>query len=320
MLSLLLLLLPHPALAYESDQLTGRANPPADALVPANEELNRLLAQAVATTNQISSCEGTDDEMHVTLARVVFETVSRLTTVPARGHLPPMIYGIYAAWLETADIDRRTFEERVDIYRKVTFWENAILARFGPASTVRFGDVLLGTDKIDHFWEQGYQCFKVSRWGQEPEKAIRWSTRMERTIWGLGSTQVFSFADLAANYDGFTFFNDLLEPQSEILRRPDGCVEQVRPFDWSEWVDWEYDEFLNPNAYEPEVLQAIQENLRSHREEVCADYMAWAQQGIFPRHLRMDLSQPRAYVVGDAPVQVDPFHLEILCEDYLPAD
>ena len=316
----LLLLLANPALAYESDQFTGRSTPPADALALANEEMNRLLAEAVATTNQVTSCEGTDEDMHVTLARLVFETVSSLTTVPARGRLPPMIYGVYAAWLETGPIDRHVFDERVDIYRKVTFWENAILARFGPASTVRFGDVLLGTDKIDHFWEQGYQCFKVSRWGQEPEKAIRWSTRMERTIWGLGSTQVFSFADLAANYDGFTFFNDLLEPQSEIQRRPDGCVELVRPFDWSEWVDWEYDEFLNPNAYEPEITQAVQENLRSHREEYCADYTAWIQQRELPRPLRMDLSQQRAYVVGDAPPQVDPFNLESLCADYQSAE
>ena len=313
MFFLLLMMLAGGAWAYESDQLTGRDQPPADALVAANAELNRMLSVAVENLNGKTNCVGTDEAMRVALAREIFEVVGINTTIPARGKLPPMVEGAYGAWLETGAIERRTFADREDIYGGVTFWENAILDRFGPASTIRLGNVLLGTDKIDHFWVQGYLYFKVSRWGQDPERAIRWGTRTERTIWGLGSTQIFSFGDLAANYDGFTLYNELLSPESEFHRRPDGCVEQSRPFDWSEWVDWEYDEVLNPSVYESDVHRALEAHLRANRDRVCAEYQAWSRQGIHPRPPTMDLSQRPAYIVGEAPQQTDPFNLERLC-------
>jgi hypothetical protein len=306
--------------AYESDQLTWRAVRLEDALPAANAHMDELIAQAIATTNQQSGCQGSDAELRWTLARELHRVVGDRTQVEARGELPGMSFGAYAAWLETAAIDRHTFVNREDIYGGVTWHQNLLLATVGPCSTIRLGEVLLGTDKIDHFLVQGYLYFRRSRQGQNPVRAVQWGTFTERAYWGRATTNVFSYADLAANYDGFTFYATLLEPGSTMVRDGDGCVAQARGWDWSEWVDWQYDEVLNPSAYRPDVLAAVDAWLAEHRDEVCA---AWEQEPWMSPAERVAslLSGTLPYELRGAPMRMDVFALDQLCgEETLALD
>ncbi len=135
--------------------------------------------------------------------------------------------------------------------------------------------MLLGTDKIDHFWVQGFDYFRVSKDGLEPERAVRWGTRTELGIWGEATTGVFSYADLAANYDGYQFYATLLEPTSVIVRDDGGCARMVRPFDWAEWIDWHYDEALNPSVYTDGIAADVERWTTSKGIAICNDDAVW---------------------------------------------
>jgi len=202
--------------------------------------------------------------------------------VPARGEQPPMGFGAYAAWLEMGPIDRDSHGDRDDLYRAVRFLSDPILATFGPASTITLAGQLVGTDKIDHFWIQGFDYFRRSRQGEDPLRAVAWGTRTERGMWGLGTTGVFSFADLAANYDGLRFYDGLLSEDSILRRGPDGCVAQVEPWDWARWIDWRYDEVLNPSVFRRALAPGLRAGLDEQAPAFCAEGQARALVAVGP--------------------------------------
>lgn len=299
------------AAAYETDQLTDRASPLEDALEPANAQMNAILADAVARTNRETRCAAGDVATRESLARHIFHLTSRDTKIEGRKGLEGFGYGAYSAWLETAPIDKRSFEDRRDIYGAVDADESLILATAGVCSTVQLGGVLLGTDKVDHFLGEGYAYAVVSGWGRKPGRAIRWGTGTELTFFGLLTSAAFSFADLRANWDGYRFYTTLLSPESAFARDQEGCVVQTRPFDWTEWVDTEYDEVLNPSVYVKRVGAEVTNRLDAHREDYCNGYQVWGN-GLRDRVLHAIQTEP-PYAARGAPERTDPFQLDALC-------
>lgn len=86
--------------------------------------------------------------------------------------------------------------------------------------TVKIDGVEFGTDKLDHFFQQGYQYYKMYTKrianGMSPDeavkKAISWGRRTERTYFGYWVSGVYSNADLYANYAGLKFYLSLTKP------------------------------------------------------------------------------------------------------------
>jgi hypothetical protein len=308
-ISLIILLLPlvRPSWAFESDQLTPRSADLRDGLADANTQADAMLAAAVRQTNERTRCAGRDDQVAHVLADEIRAVMGAATLIAARGELPAMAYGAYAAWLEDGPIDRYTFVSRNDLYSEVEWQQSPVLGTWGPSATVRLGTVLVGVDKIDHFWVQGHLYYEKARRGRDSDRAIRYGTRTEWMRWGMLTTGVFSFADLAANYDGYTFYRDLLGPGSLMQRADDGCVVQVRGFDWEEYVDWEYDEVANPPVYRKNIQERVDRYLDLSARESCADWLALPPPG--PMELRP------GYVGEAAPPRVDPFRLAERCGD-----
>jgi hypothetical protein len=261
--------------AYESDPLSARRDPPADATILANAHATELIGGAIDRVNAATACAADDHTTHLQLAKEIARTMTDKRTVPSRGRQPQMWFGAYAAWLEEGPIDRMDFRDRGDLYSNVKLTNSPILRVFGPASTIQLAGVLLGTDKIDHFWVQGYDYFRVSKEGEEPERAVRWGTRTELGIWGEATTGVFSYGDLAANYDGYRFYSTLLDPTSVVARDDNGCVRMVRPFDWAEWIDWHYDEALNPSVYTEGIANDVARWTTSKGTDICNDDAVW---------------------------------------------
>ncbi len=307
----MLLLLATAALAYETDELTGRADPLDDALEPANAQINLMIAEAVERSNKETRCAANDAVTRESLARNIFRLTSRDTKIKGRKGLKGFGYGAYSAWLETADVDKRTFEDRADIYGAVDPGESLILATAGICSTVQLGGVLLGTDKVDHFLGEGYAYAVVSRMGKRPKRAIRWGTNSELTFFGFLTSAAFSFADLRANWGGYQFYTTLLEPESAFARDAEGCVVQTRSFDWSEWLDTDFDEVLNPSVYTKDVGAEVSNRLVTHRDQYCNGYEVWGK-GLTERVLDAIARTP-PYASHAAPVRTDPFQLDALC-------
>lgn len=269
--SLILLLAGGPALAYESDQVTVRAEDLDDVVALADARATELLEQAVARTNERTGCGLPLERTREVLARQVHQVMGGRAYVPARGALPPMGFGAYAAWLETAELDRFTPAAREDLYGEVRLGQSWVLALAGPSSTVNLGGVLVGTDKIDHFWLQGFDYWQRSRRGEQVERAVEWGTRTELGWWGLWTSGVFSYADLAANYAGFEFYAGLLEEGSPARLDEASCVVLDRPFRWLEHIDGHVDESQNPSVYRRVLAEPLRLGLEERAPEFCEE-------------------------------------------------
>jgi hypothetical protein len=87
------------------------------------------------------------------------------------------------------------------------------------SSTVNLFGHHLGTDKIGHFFQQGYGYYQIARiheangWNPTDvnKKAIEHGLYQEDTYFGRFLTAPASRADLAANYAGYQFYRNLTE-------------------------------------------------------------------------------------------------------------
>jgi hypothetical protein len=83
--------------------------------------------------------------------------------------------------------------------------------------TVRLYDSEFGTDKIEHFLQQGYKYYSIYREeisnkkdDKEAEQAaVRWGKHTENTYFGLLVAGVYSNGDLYANFAGMKFYQGL---------------------------------------------------------------------------------------------------------------
>lgn len=101
--------------------------------------------------------------------------------------------------------------------------------------TVNMFGTQLGTDKIAHFFQQGYTYYRIykkslakgSSSDEAVLKAINWGKLSEQTFYGTLVSGVFSNADLYANYAGMKFYRGLTEPVriGQAIRPPVLLVE-----------------------------------------------------------------------------------------------
>jgi hypothetical protein len=299
------------AYAYETDQLTARAAPLLDITEAANREVDRLLTAAAERTNELTRCRGPAVATQRVLATQIYRLTSHAEYVRDRGELGGFGFGAYAAWLETAAVDRRSFNDRGDIYGDLKPGESFVLGTVGVCSTVRIANVLMGTDKPDHFWSQGYEYLVASHRGKNDARAIKWGTDSERGQYGLLTSDVFSFADLYANWQGYQFYRELLQKGSSLELGTDGCVHRTANWSWADWLDDGADEVINPPVYGPHVRESVQARLWRERDEICAGYADWGPAAA----LRRSQVEAReiAHVGAKAPVRRDEWGLDALC-------
>lgn len=263
--------------AWETDQLSGRGAPLQDVSALVDAEMDRLLDVAVERTRRKVSCDAPDRRVERVAARSVARTTSRKRRVRGRGFTRGMGYGVFAAWLETADeIDRIAFPEREDVFGGIGFGRAPILATAGTCSTFCIAGVRMGADKPDHFLSLGHRYWRRAHDGPRPERGARWGTMTERTYFGWQTSSGFSRADLVANLAGQRFYETLFDPEVGVLARDDdGCVVRGRPFHWADHVDDRWDELLHPTTYRPGVVRWLDERLDADREAYCEGWDVW---------------------------------------------
>jgi len=282
--------------AYEVDAWTPRSAGLADSAPVANMVFDGILDEALAEVRK--QCPSDRDALKKRVAREVARATSRRVRLERPG-LSAFGNGIYSAWLEVDPLVDRVTTGTEGVFAEVTPRDSVILSMAGTASTVRFGDVLLGTDKVDHFLATGFQYARWSHWGEEPERALRRGTRTERRMYGQMTSKTFSYGDLAANWDGYRFYSTLLEEGSVVQEDPEHCVVRVASWDWTSWASASWDEFANPSVYSRRVQRRLVDTLGDQRDEVCE---AWTP------------SEPVGPWLGKAPVPDGPLGLGPLCE------
>lgn len=76
-------------------------------------------------------------------------------------------------------------------------------------------------DKIGHFFAEGWAYFERTRdEGESLAQAMQWGSRQEAGKLGYATTGIYSFADLTANFNGWRFWNEILQSEDDPLQGP----------------------------------------------------------------------------------------------------
>lgn len=141
------------------------------------------------------------------------EAVARAVFRPLGGGFVPFTRS--GSWMES-----HKFREQPARYK--TGYSESIYALtptnyFTISPTVKVYGVEMGTDKIAHFFQQGYTYYRIYTEavtkGATSEaaiaKAVKWGRQTEHTYFGTLVSGVYSNADLFANYVGMEFYQGL---------------------------------------------------------------------------------------------------------------
>lgn len=251
------------ARAYETDQFNNRLAQLRDAGPAMDAHVNAAIADAVA------HCHGARDEL-----KLVNKVYFRLGGLHWVDHIEKWA-------MQSPDIDKLQTGRFKSIYRGHPWYATRVTAAFGIGATFRLDGVLVGSDKLGHFFSQGRKFWL--RWtasGDEAQAAKR-SAATERGLFGQATTGDYSNADLVANYEGHRFYRSLFEddviPGKKAIVRWDGKRWQVqRAFAWSDHVNPWWDEALLVNDFDSILKPYMRERFLTFCPDYARDPAAWS--------------------------------------------
>jgi len=261
LLAACVLLAASPARGYETDQHHNRLLPLADSTAALNDKVNATLREIVALPRPPSD-EGA-------FMQAIYHRLGGLHWVDRIEH-----------WvMESPDVAKLSTPRYSSIYAGHPLWVTRVTTLFGIGATFKVDGVLIGSDKLGHFFSQGRKFYR--RWlrSHDEASAAARSAYTERAIFGQMTTGDYSNADLVANYEGHRFYRSLFEDgivpgKVAILRREEGRWVLQRDFDWADHVNPYWDEALNPNHYD----RWLNPRMRERFLHFCDDYRIDPQQ------------------------------------------
>lgn len=236
--------------AYEVDNFTGREQLTEDALPILDAEVNRILDRAVREANKESP-----DRCN--------RSVLRQEIVRWTGPDPVSILEIWSAI--TDKVQRTDVTMATSIYAGATLRESPAMFFAGIGRSFKLAGNVVGSDKLGHFFMQGLEYFKrVNDDGRELDSVLR-DAHGEDGIYGMLLTGVKSYADMAANYQGYTFWNELYRGAHPYVRCENGRTwVRQRQFTWATYVSAAWDEAINCSELRPALKKRVNANLAKH--------------------------------------------------------
>lgn len=196
LLALLLLACASPLQALETDQFTLSPTP----LIDSGESLSARIIAALADVLSLQDRYALDEE------RIAAEFHHRLGKGALKSELERFVD-------KDLPEDARFLPPLgSSIYRGVMLpIPGGLIVR---APTVRVFGYELGTDKLGHFIQQGYEYYRIYQRTPGPEgvrHAVDHGVRQEHTYFGTAVSGVYSNADLVANLAGLKFYLNLTQ-------------------------------------------------------------------------------------------------------------
>ncbi len=236
-----------PAVGLETDQYYAWGRELADATEVLNAKVNLEIASALERVNARRSWE-----------RRSCPAVARRIASRFRW----FIFHDLELWAaNTALVERVPGDEEDELrfMREYLYHRTGLFdpgTKVPPSPTIEVGAVRFGTDKLAHFFSQGWKYYDSYRRGRRSglgreaaeRRAIRRGIRPERTVLGY-TWGIFSLADLEANHAGMRFFIDLCEGQAPVLQKDSSGWRQARRFDFREHVAPEWDESFQVSIF-----------------------------------------------------------------------
>lgn len=183
--------------AAEIDSFTQRRQPLPDATGALNQWFNQRLQAGIKLTNDEME-DGCEPEQLYDNIRVSFAS-------PFVGHL------IAEELDQSSAIPKQRVPLNQSIYRDLGLIDAISMHIKDLSGVMNVQGTLVGSDKLGHFVVEGWSYYKRAYLDLDGlEDALQWGAFTERTYFGLMTTGIYSYADLAANFDGMRFWIHLL--------------------------------------------------------------------------------------------------------------
>lgn len=172
--------------------------------------------------------------------------------------------------IENSFIPKRVIGFKESIFSEWSLWDGFVLGSpffkksgLTISPLVRIGDEVVGTDKFEHMFGRGFQYFKNYYLKQKDVKdAIKRGIMDEKLIFGGNkvATGVFSYGDLAANFNGMRFWNHMLQLREDVIGQnlgpyitcTKGRFELIKELDFRNYMDASMDESINCSKFPTE--------------------------------------------------------------------
>ena len=189
--------------ASETDSFLAIKDNPRESSYRINEITNSLLIDALIEANNISGCS--EKQLYKSL-------IKRLKGNVIAGPIEKYINDV-----DDIFIDKSKTNLKGSIYGTLSFFQAPLLhlTKTSLGSVVKINindnDLFIGSDKFGHFFTEGYIYYKKAFLKKKGiVKTLKWGMRTERGKFGLKTTGVYSYADLAANYKGMSFWKNIV--------------------------------------------------------------------------------------------------------------
>lgn len=228
--------------AAEADNFTAKFLSIADVSGPVNQLANAYMAEAVEKLNKEGACDavGAKEKLYVEL-RTYFGNHSK-------GKLVKEI-------LYTENIAKNSLPLKESVYGDWKVYNGYLLGRKKAASSplalsplIQIGEHYIGVDKFEHMFGMGFIYF-TQHYGKNKDiiKVLKSGIVKEKTVLGgnIFATGVFSYADLAANFNGMRFWNHMLMKNDDIL----GSEHNLGPYVVCENAEWKINQEIDFKNY-----------------------------------------------------------------------
>ena len=294
-LCVVLLMQPVAVFAFETDQYNLPPQPLADIGDEVSEYTEENLRKAVNKINaEISIRQSCLENKSVKTGEVKCSSADeertrleylRSENAIARGIYNQLGSGIIPFTKSGSWMESHQFIAQPARYK--TGYRKSIFLVFPPdyltiSSTVNIYGTQFGTDKIAHFFQQGYTYYKIYNRAlakgftpeKAAEKAVLWGQKTERTFYGTLVSGVYSNADLFANYIGMKFYQGLTRPSKigdntkpAVLFLKNGIwtLEEkasLRAFLIKPFISNHLNEALNPSMFIKGLRSSVRRNIR----------------------------------------------------------
>ena len=227
-LGFILLIAPSAAFAFETDQFNLPAKPLADIGAEVHEYVRGNIEKALEKINaEIAARRNCLDNQAAKNCETAAKNIERLKYLRSDAAIARTVFNRLGAgfppftasgsWMESHRFDAQPARYKTDL--KTSIYATLPSNFLTISETVELYGAQFGTDKIAHIFQQGYTYLRIYERGSAKglaeeaanKKACDWGRKSERTFYGNLISGVYSNADLAANYAGLKFYQNLTE-------------------------------------------------------------------------------------------------------------